>query len=106
LIDVIAEHFPKRVIENVCCGVVVAQWPSSELVITRQNFVPNVELTVFQMPDVKNISVENLNVSHLEVCDAIDDNIAGIIFLSTRFCVETRAVEKNAECRIIGQTGR
>ena len=41
------------------------------------------------------VSVKNLHVGNLKVCDAIDNNIAGIIFLPTSFCVETRSVEDN-----------
>jgi hypothetical protein len=56
------------------------------------------------MSDMQNISTENLHIGHLEVCDTIDDDVASIIFLTAGFCVEARAIEKDAECRIFRDT--
>jgi hypothetical protein len=58
------------------------------------------------MPNMQNISIENLHVGHLEVRDAINHNIAGVIFLATRFCIKARAIKKDAEYGIFGESRR
>ena len=46
---------------------------------------------------MKNVTVVDLHVCHLEVGSAVNDNIPCIVFLSTRFCVETCAVKDNSK---------
>jgi hypothetical protein len=57
------------------------------------------------MSDMQNISIKHLHVGNLEVCDAINDNVASIVLLTTRFGVEARAVKEDAKYRVFGESG-
>ena len=52
------------------------------LVVRRHNFIPDVEFAVLQAPGMKNITTIHLNISHVEVCDAIYYNVARVILLA------------------------
>ena len=52
------------------------------------------------MPDVEDITVENLDIGHFKVCDAVDDDVSGVILLSTCLRVEAGSIEDDSECRV------
>lgn len=43
------------------------------------------------------ISIENLDIGDFKVGDAIDHDVAGIVFLSASLCIETRSVEDDSK---------
>ena len=56
---------------------------STYFVVARQDLVVNFQLTILQMSDVQNIPIKHLDIGYLEVCDAINYDIASVIFLTT-----------------------
>jgi hypothetical protein len=102
LVDVIAQGFTKRIVEDVSSGMIVAKRPSAKFVIRGDNWAANVEFAVFENTGVYNISVVDLDVADLKVGDAVNDNVTSIILLSTRLGVEARLVKddtKGGACR-------
>jgi hypothetical protein len=51
---------------------------------------------------VQHVPVVHLHVRDLEVSDAVDDDVARVVLLSTSLRVEARAVEEDAEGRVFG----
>lgn len=49
------------------------------------------------MPYVEDITVENLDIGYFKVCDAVDDDVSGVILLSTCLRVEAGSIEDDSK---------
>lgn len=69
------------------------------LVIGGYHNVANLQMPVFEMTSVEDVSVVDLNVDNLEISRSINDYIPCIGLLATGFCIEAGSVEKDTKWR-------
>lgn len=46
------------------------------------------------MANMEDVAVVDLDIGDLKLCNAIDDDAARVVLLSSGFCVEARAVKQ------------
>ena len=51
---------------------------------------------------MQHVAVEDLNVGDLELRNTIDDDATGVVLLTTRLCIEARAIEDQTEAGVFG----
>lgn len=49
------------------------------------------------MTDMEDIAVVDLDIGDLKLCNTIDDDAARIVLLSSRLCIEARAIKEQTE---------
>ena len=97
MVDVIAQNLTQRVVEDVRCGVVVTQRPSTKFVVRRDNLITDIELAVLHVTGVKDVAVVDLDVRDLKLGNTINDDAACVVLLATGLRVEAGAVEEETE---------
>lgn len=98
-------------------GVIIADWPAAELesgttsmvseaprwdgrthlVICADHFISDLDLALFHLPDMQDISIVHLHVLHFELGLSVNGDHTGIVFLSTLLGIEICAVEEDTE---------
>ena len=53
------------------------------------------------MANVEHVAVVDLYVRNLELRNAIDDDAARVVLLTTRLCIEARAIEEDTKAGIL-----
>lgn len=71
----------------------------THLIVRRDNLVSNFKVSVLEATGVHDIPVISLYVGDLKVSNTIDDDVARIVFLSTRLGIEAGLVEEDTEGR-------
>ncbi|KAH3661090.1 hypothetical protein OGATHE_005423 [Ogataea polymorpha] len=75
--------------------VVVSNRPSSKFVISCNHLVAHGKLSLNNMASVENVSSIRLHVFDLELSDTINDNLTGVIFLTSLFSIKWRLFQQD-----------
>jgi hypothetical protein len=85
--------------------MVVSDGPAAEFVISADDFISDFELSFFKSTDMKDVTVEYLNIFDLEFRFTIDGDDTSVIFLTTLLGVEVGLVEYDTEWSIDRELG-
>ncbi|TFA98277.1 hypothetical protein CCMA1212_009972 [Trichoderma ghanense] len=97
LVDIVAQHLPQRVVQDVCAGVVVADGGAAQLIVFANDFVAGRELSVLNVAAVEDVSTVVLDVHDLELDNVVNHDAASVGDLATGLGVEVGLIEQDTD---------